>query len=112
MSRFRPLGTGLMIESLGSYLPERSVSTEEVVAGCAVPLKIPLEKLTGIRSRRVAAAHEFTIELARNAIEDCLRHSRHDRRDFDLLICGSISHFESAERLYAYEPSAATRLLR
>jgi 3-oxoacyl-[acyl-carrier-protein] synthase III len=110
LSRFRPLGTGLMIESLGSYLPERSVSTEEVVAGCAVPLKIPLEKLTGIRSRRVAAAHEFTIELARNAIEDCLRHSRHDRRDFDLLICGSISHFESAERLYAYEPSAATRL--
>jgi 3-oxoacyl-[acyl-carrier-protein] synthase III len=99
-----------LIESLGSYLPERSVSTEEVVAGCAVPLRVPLEKLTGIRSRRVAAPDEFTIELARNAIEDCLRHSRHDRRDFDLLICGSISHFESAERMYAYEPSAATKL--
>jgi 3-oxoacyl-[acyl-carrier-protein] synthase III len=100
----------VVIESLGVYLPERAVSTSEVVAGCAVPLRIPLERLSGIRNRRVAGPGEFSVDLARAAIEDCLARSHHAAEAIDLLICASISRYDAPERLHWYEPSAALRL--
>ena len=100
----------VVIESLGSYLPERVVSTADVVAGCAVPLRIPLERLTGIRNRRAAASDEFSVDLARSAAADCLSRSRHGAESIDLLICASISHYDAPEHIYSFEPSAAMRL--
>lgn len=99
----------MVIESLGVYLPERVVSTAEVVAACAVPLRLPLERLTGIRTRRVAAPDEGCPEIARAAIADCLARSGHTAQAIDLLICASISN-HGAGQSYCCEPSLATRL--
>ena len=100
----------VLIESLGVYLPERRVSTADVMAGCAVQHQIPLEQATGIRSRRVAAAGEFAIDLAHAAIEDCLARSRYRAGEIDLLISASLSHYDAPGRYHAYEPSTALAL--
>ena len=54
-----------VIESLGVYLPPKKMSTEDVVKGCRRPVRFPLERMTGIKSRRVAGGTEFSIDLAR-----------------------------------------------
>ena len=64
-----------VIESLGVYLPPRAVSTEEVLRGCASPIRFPLEQMTGIVSRRMAGDGEFALDLARKAIDACLGNS-------------------------------------
>ncbi|MFZ1174724.1 MAG: amino acid adenylation domain-containing protein, partial [Mycobacterium sp.] len=51
-----------VIESLGVYLPARAVSTETVMAECAKEIRIPLQRLTGIKNRRVAGEDEFSID--------------------------------------------------
>src|SRR5205814_602380 len=56
-----------VIESLGVYLPPRVVSTAEVVGGCRSRLDFPLERMTGIRNRRMAGETEFAIDLAEKA---------------------------------------------
>ncbi len=99
-----------VIESLGVYLPEARVSTAEVVAGCARPLRMPLERFTGIQGRRVAAPGEYSIDLARAAAADCLSRSRYRAEDVDLLISASISHFDGPGRHYTYEPAAALQI--
>jgi len=101
--------SNMIIESLGVYLPERSVSTEEVLAGCHREVAFPLEQMTGIRSRRVTDGTEFSIDLARNAIAECLRRSRYTAREIDLLICCSISRCEGPGR-FVFEPCTAVKL--
>jgi amino acid adenylation domain-containing protein len=98
-----------LIESLGVYLPPRTVSTDEVVRGCHRPLAFPLEQMTGIRSRRVAGSGEYAIDLARKAIEECLAHSKYQADDVELLICSSISRMDGAGS-FTFEPSTAVRL--
>src|SRR5262249_8051300 len=53
---------GALIESMGVYLPRRTLTTEEVMRGCSVPLDFPLERFTGIRSRRIAEEGEYSID--------------------------------------------------
>src|SRR4051812_13503355 len=59
---------GTLIESLGVYLPPRSVTTKEVIRGCKRMILFPLEKMTGIHSRRMAGDGEYSIDLARKAV--------------------------------------------
>ncbi len=80
------LQPGTIIESLGVYLPPKAVSTSEVLEGCRNKLAFPLERLTGIKSRRMAGETEFSIDLARKAIESCLKCSRYRAEDIELLI--------------------------
>ena len=54
-------------------------------------LPIPLERLTGIRSRRVASHGQSSIDLAREAAQLCLARSRYTPADIDVLISCSIS---------------------
>ena len=79
-----------LIESMGVYLPEKVVTTEELLQGCRVKLNIPFEKLTGIRSRRVADRDEFSIHLAEKASARCFANSRYTPEEIDLIICCSI----------------------
>ncbi|MCC7367466.1 MAG: hypothetical protein IT306_03530 [Chloroflexi bacterium] len=81
----------VLIESLGVYLPPNAVTTDEVLAGCKLPLPIPLERLTGIRSRRIASPGQTALDLAREAVSACLARSRHAPADIDVLISCSIS---------------------
>ncbi len=98
-----------VIESLGVYLPARAVSTETVLADCVNEVRIPLERLTGIKSRRMAGDGEYSIDLARNAAQDCLARSSYLPEDIDLVIACNISRYDGPER-FSFEPSTAARL--
>jgi 3-oxoacyl-[acyl-carrier-protein] synthase III len=94
------------IESIGVYLPPRSVSTEEVLRGCSHPIRFPLEQMTGIVTRRMAGESEFSLDLTRKAIESCLANSRRAPADIDLLICSQIARYDAPGRV-TYEPSSS-----
>ncbi len=99
-----------VIESVGTYLPAEMVSTDDVLAGCDVEISIPLERLTGIKNRRVAGRGEFSIDLARQAMDDCLARSSHDAADIDLVIACNISRCDGPGHKFMFEPGTAVRL--
>jgi 3-oxoacyl-[acyl-carrier-protein] synthase III len=99
-----------IIESLGMYLPENVVDSDEIVRGCRNPLDFPLEAMTGIKRRRVADPDEYSIDLARKAIAQCLRRSRNQPEHIDLLICCNISRYDGSDHGITFEPSTAARL--
>ncbi|MBI2694635.1 non-ribosomal peptide synthetase [Mycobacterium nebraskense] len=99
-----------VIESIGVYLPARTVSTETVMAECANEVRIPLERLTGIKNRRVVGEDEFSIDLARKAADDCLSRSSYRREDIDLVIACNISRRDGLGHRFTFEPSTASRL--
>jgi len=98
-----------IIESLGVYLPPQSVSTGEILADCKNEIQFPLEKISGIKSRRMAGQSEFSIDLSRNAITECLAKSKYDPADIDLLICCNISRYDYSG-LVSFEPCTSARL--
>ena len=98
-----------LIESLGVYLPSKSLSTDEVLASCRNELTFPLERFTGIKNRRVAGKSEFSIDLARKAVEDCLAKSSYQPADIGLLVCCNISRHDGPKQ-FSFEPSSAIRI--
>ncbi|MGB6042036.1 MAG: amino acid adenylation domain-containing protein, partial [Pirellulales bacterium] len=100
----------IVIESLGVYLPEQIVSSDEVVRGCRQPLDFPLERMTGIQSRRQAAPNEYSIDLARQAIQNCLENSRYESQHIELLIACNISRYDGPRHGISFEPSTAVCL--
>lgn len=99
-----------VIESIGVYLPGKVLSTDEVLAGCVNEIGIPLERLTGIKSRRVVEPGEFSIDLARKAVQDCLARSSYAPGQIDLVICCNISRYDGPGHKIMFEPSTAARL--
>jgi amino acid adenylation domain-containing protein len=99
-----------VIESIGMYLPAGVLTTETVLAGCVNEIRIPLERLTGIKSRRVVGHGEFSIDLARNAVADCLARSSYAPDEIDLVICCNISRYDGPGQKVMFEPSTAARL--
>ncbi|CAJ1493656.1 amino acid adenylation domain-containing protein [[Mycobacterium] kokjensenii] len=110
----KPAQTGparnIVIESLGVYLPPRVVSTDQVLADCVNEVKIPLERLTGIKNRRMAGQDEFSIDLGRKAIADALSRSSYAPEEIDLLIACNISRCDGPEHMFTFEPSTASQL--
>ena len=106
-----PSGRGnVVIESLGVFLPPKVVSTADVLKGCTRRLVFPLERFTGIRSRRMAGEDEFSIDLAERAVDDCLANSGYTPQDIDLLICCNISRYDGPNFRFSFEPSTSLRL--
>jgi 3-oxoacyl-[acyl-carrier-protein] synthase III len=99
-----------VIESLGVYLPPKAVSSAEVLQGCRKRVLFPLEKMTGIHSRRMAGDGEYAIDLARKVMAECLATSRHTPAEIELLICCNISHCDLPGSQFILEPSTAARL--
>ena len=99
----------MLIESLGVYLPHKVVSTEEILAGCRVPLRFPLERITGIQYRHVAGDNEFSVDLARHAILDCLSRSRYKPEEIDLVVSCDTSH-STGFLEHSAEPATALKL--
>jgi len=99
-----------VIESLGTYIPEQRLSTHEVVAGCRVHIDLPIERMTGIKSRAIAGDAEYSIDLAARALADCLARSAYQPDEIDLLICCNISRCDGPDHRFSYEPSTAARL--
>jgi 3-oxoacyl-[acyl-carrier-protein] synthase III len=100
----------MIIESLGVYLPPRAVTTAEVLRGCKVPIAFPFERMTGIRSRRMAGDGEYAIDLARKSVADCLARSKYGPADIDLIICCNISRVDGPNHHTTFEPSTSVRL--
>lgn len=98
-----------IIESLGVYLPPRSVATDKIIEGCKHPLHFPVEKITGVKTRRMAGQQEFSIDLAKNAVADCLAKSKYGPKDIDLLVCCNISRYDGPNRV-SFEPGTSVRL--
>ena len=105
-----PGAKNTIIESLGVYLPPRAVSTQDILADCAKPIKFPLEQFTGIYSRRMAGETEFSIDLARKAVDRCLANSKYLPKDIDLLICANISRNDGPQYQISFEPGTSAKL--
>jgi 3-oxoacyl-[acyl-carrier-protein] synthase III len=105
----RGVAANTSVESLGVYLPEREVTTRAVIKGCRRRVLVPLERMTGIRSRRMAGETEFAIDLAKGAVARCLAQSRHDPAAIDLIIAANISSQDSPV-IHNFEPATATVL--
>lgn len=103
------LNQNTIIESIGVYLPPQSFSTSEVLKGCKNEFHFPLEKITGIKGRRMAGQHEFSIDLAKNAITDCLAKSKYNPTDIDILICCNISRYDGPGSI-SFEPNTSIKL--
>lgn len=110
-SKSRGVTANTSVESLGVYLPEREVTTRAVVKGCRQRLLVPLERLTGIASRRMAGGGEYSVDLAKAAVGRCLAQSRHHPSTIDLIIAANISK-QDGQIEYNIEPTTATVLRR
>jgi 3-oxoacyl-[acyl-carrier-protein] synthase III len=99
-----------LIESLGVYLPSREVLTRDLVEGCRRPLRFPLERMSGIVSRRVVAEGEFSFDLAAQAVSRCLVTSRVRACDIDLVVFTSVGRCDGPGLWISHEPSSAVRL--
>ncbi len=98
-----------IIESLGTYLPPDTYSTREIMDGCKNRVRFPLEKISGIKNRHMAGQEEFSIDLARKAVADCLKNSKYQAEEIDALICCNISRVDGPDRL-SFEPSTSVKL--
>lgn len=90
-------------ESIGLKLPERRLTTRELMASTRHRTHIDLERLTGIRERRVCSEGEDSLTLAVDAARDCLARSRHAAADLDVVVCTSITRSAGGEA-YRFEP--------
>ncbi|MBF6177357.1 3-oxoacyl-ACP synthase III family protein [Nocardia otitidiscaviarum] len=100
-------------ESIGAYTPGTVRSTEDVIASLSIPRALDLERITGIKNRRVHNSdpddYESSFELALRAIDDCLTHSDYAAEDLDVIINVSITRFRGPE-YFCYAPSFALML--
>ncbi|MCT9008763.1 3-oxoacyl-ACP synthase III family protein [Streptomyces rhizosphaerihabitans] len=76
---------GIGILSTGSYLPKNEVGNEEVAERVGVTAEW-IERKTQIRSRRYAAEHEATSDLAVTAAERALAQAELTARQIDYII--------------------------
>src|SRR5262249_9386143 len=71
-------------------------------------IDFPLERMTGIRSRRMAGDREFAIDLAAKAAGECLSRSERRAGEIHLLISCNLSRDDRPPRV-SLEPTTAPR---
>ena len=77
----------------GRHLPETHLTTDELMASTRHRTHIDLERLTGIRERRVSVGDEDSYSLATSAALNCLAKARQDPAALDVVIGCSITKF-------------------
>ena len=102
-----PVGN-IRIESLGVYLPEKILTMEELLASCRRRPRWDLERITGIRERRVAVG-EYAVDLGIKAARQALAMSRYRAEELDVIVCTSISKY-NRENEFHLEPATAVRI--
>lgn len=100
----------IKIESMGVYLPEKTLSMEELLRSCRRRPRWDLERITGIRSRRVAVG-EYAVDLAVKAARRALSMSRYTAADLDVVVCTSISKHHAPWE-FTFEPATAVLVRR
>src|SRR5512132_4578616 len=71
--------------AIGASVPERRVSSDELMASTRHRTQIELERLTGIRERHVVGQGEDSYTLALGAARDALAHADFAAEDLDVL---------------------------
>ncbi|MBN1365666.1 MAG: hypothetical protein JW976_12725 [Syntrophaceae bacterium] len=81
------------LESLGLYVPEKVVTTAELMTRLKNEqnITIEFEKIFGIKARRWRSEEETSYSIAMNAAHDCLKNSRYQAQDLDIIINTSIT---------------------
>ncbi|MBK8597099.1 MAG: hypothetical protein IPN83_16190 [Holophagales bacterium] len=100
----------IKIESLGIQLPDKALTTEELMAACRHRPRLDLEKLTGIAERRVAV-DEYAADLAVGAARKALAMSRYAPEELDAIVCTSISKHHRPDE-FSFEPATAVLVRR
>jgi 3-oxoacyl-[acyl-carrier-protein] synthase III len=81
------------LESVGRRLPATRLTTGKLMASTRHRTRIDLERLTGIRERRVSDGRENSLTLAVGAAADCLARSRHRPEDLEAVVSCSITKY-------------------
>jgi 3-oxoacyl-[acyl-carrier-protein] synthase-3 len=77
----------------GRHLPSTRLATDELMSTTRHHTHIDLERLTGIRERRVSVGDEDSYSLATAAAVDCLDKAQVDAASVDVVISCSITKF-------------------
>ena len=90
-------------EAIGASLPERRVTTRQLMASTRHHTRIDLERLTGIREHRMCGPGETSLSLAIDAARDCLARSHYTGADLDMVIDASITRYVD-DSTHRFEP--------
>src|SRR5947209_8344770 len=74
------------VAGAGRHLPETRLTTDELMASTRHRTHIDLQRLTGIRERRVSVGDEDSYSLATSAALNCLATARQDPAALDVVI--------------------------
>ncbi len=91
------------IESIGVKVPDKKLTTRELIDKLNIPCIEKFELLTGVRERRICSPGEDSCSLAVDAAKDCLDHSVYNAEDLDMIICCSITKY-NGHLIHQYEP--------
>jgi len=89
---------------IGACLPAGRLTTDELMASTKYQTGIELERLTGVRERRVAGPGEDSYTLALGAARDALAHAGISAEDLDMLLVSSISRHVGGMRIQIEPP--------
>ena len=81
------------VAGAGRHLPSTRLTTDDLMATTRHTTHIDLERLTGIRERRVSVGDEDSYTLATAAAQDALSRSGHTAASIDVVISCSITKF-------------------
>jgi 3-oxoacyl-[acyl-carrier-protein] synthase-3 len=81
------------VVSAGRHLPPTHLTTTALMARTRHRTHIDLERLTGIRERRVSVGDEDSLTLAVKAAEDCLVRAGRDPASLEVVISCSITKY-------------------
>ena len=101
--------TPTRVESIGSKVPVRILTTEELMKSTRHQTHIELERLTGVHQRHVCSEGEDSFTLAVGAARDCLAHSRYGPQDIEMLINCSISRYKGG-LVHQWEPPLSVEI--
>ena len=96
-------------ESIGFYVPKRAVSTKELINQMAKKPLFDLERITSIRERRFRAESESSYSMALDAAKKCLKNSKYEASDLDIIIFCSITRYKKYPK-FEVEPSLSLYL--
>ncbi|BAV41050.1 3-oxoacyl-ACP synthase III family protein [Mycobacterium ulcerans] len=99
------------IAGAGRHLPETHLTTDELMSSTRHRTHIDLERLTGIRERRVSVGDEDSYSLATAAALDALAAARQDPASLDVVTNCSITKFRGGLTQWL-EPSMSSAVAR
>ena len=91
-------------ESIGVKIPEKRLTTLDLVGKLKIPGIKKFGLLTGISERRVCSEGEDSFSLALDAARDCLSFSKYRADELDMIINCSITRYKDGLS-HLYEPT-------